>query len=72
MGFGSASMQVLHGEEAVVPRGSGHLLAGEIADAMPGGRDGMSLAVLERIANGIDTLPAAMTRAFRLGMQMSQ
>lgn len=70
--FGPMSMEALHGDEAVIPRGGGHLLAGEIADAMPGGSNGMSLQVLERIAAGIDTLPAAMTRSFRVGMQMAQ
>ena len=32
--FGSRSMAELHGEEAVIPRGGGHVLAGEIAAAL--------------------------------------
>ncbi len=62
--FGSASPQWLHNEEAVIPRGRGHLLAAEIADAMPGGDDG-SAARLDRIAESLDRLPHAMTRAWK-------
>lgn len=35
MNFGPESFRALHGDEAVIPRGSGHLLAQEIAEAMP-------------------------------------
>ncbi|KKM75615.1 hypothetical protein LCGC14_1388460, partial [marine sediment metagenome] len=62
--FGAASSVDLHGQEAVVPRGGGHLLAGEIASAMPGGDD-QSLERLDRIAESLDELPSTMTRAWK-------
>jgi len=40
--FGAQSSAVLHGQEAVVPKGGGHQLAGEIASAMKGMRGGGS------------------------------
>ena len=38
--FGAQSSAVLHGPEAVIPKGGGHLLAGEIAAAMSGMKGG--------------------------------
>jgi hypothetical protein len=35
MNFGDIQMRALHDEEAVIPRGGGHLLASEIASALP-------------------------------------
>jgi hypothetical protein len=61
--FGPMSMQMLHNEEAVIPRGGGHVLAGEIADSMP--EDGPSVAFLGRIAAGIESLPTEIRRGFR-------
>ena len=70
--FGSASLSVLHGQEAVVPRGGGHLLAAEIAAAMPGSADGSeSLDRLDRIAAGIDALPRTLKRAIRDGLLLA-
>jgi len=67
--FGSVSPALLHGEEAVVPRGKGHVLASEIAAAMPKpGADRAQLHRLDRIAAGIDSLPRQMKRAFRDGL----
>ena len=42
--FGPSSLTVLHGREAVIPQGSSHILAREIAGAMGGG--GMNLGPL--------------------------
>jgi len=68
--FGTETRTTLHGQEAVIPRGKGHVLAGEIAGAMPG--NGMDSATLSRIADGIDSLPATMKRAFRDGLLLAQ
>ena len=38
--FGRESIVATHGSEAIIPQGSGHLLAGEIARAMPVGGGG--------------------------------
>ena len=65
--FGAASSVDLHGQEAVVPRGGGHLLAGEIASAMPGS-DAAQLDRLDRIAESLDDLPSTMTRAWKNAM----
>lgn len=62
MNFGSVSPALLHNDEAVIPRGSGHLLAAEIAAAMPGSGDN---ATLEAIRAGIEGLPRAIKRAIR-------
>lgn len=74
--FGTVSPELLHGEEAVVPRGKGHVLAAEIAAALPrGGRGdsgGAQLKKLDRIASGIDSLPNAMKRAFRDGLLLAR
>jgi hypothetical protein len=64
--FGSATATNLHGQEAVIPRGKGHMLAGEIAGSMPD-----NAAVLERIAGGIESLPLMMKRAVRDGLLLA-
>jgi hypothetical protein len=64
--FGAQSFQPLHNQEAVIPRGGGHLLAGEIADSMPAGDEQLSL--LGRIAGALDDLPFEMRKAFRNAM----
>jgi hypothetical protein len=64
-GFGRSFPTVLHGNEAVIPQGRGHLLAGEIAAAMPGAGEDGSGALLARIAAGVESLPAEMRRVWR-------
>ncbi len=66
--FGAASSVDLHGQEAVVPRGGGHILAGEIASAMPGNRDDGSLEELQAIRESLDDLPSTITRAWKNAM----
>lgn len=64
--FGPESLQPLHNQEAVIPRGGGHILAGEIAEAMPGNDEQLSL--LRRIAGALEQMPAENRRAFRNAM----
>jgi len=64
--FGAQSFQPLHNQEAVIPRGGGHILAGEIADAMPGQDELLSL--VREMANGIRELPLEMRKGFRNAM----
>ena len=59
--FGSQSLTALHHEEAVIPRGGGHLLAGEIAAAMPDSNN----AVLGEIREELRDLPFTLTRAWK-------
>ena len=66
MDFGPESFQPLHNQEAVIPRGGGHVLAGEIADAMPGQDEQLSL--LRRIAGALEIMPAENRKAFRNAM----
>lgn len=61
--FGQVSIQALHNDEAVIPRGKGHMLAGEIAQAMPG--DDRMAATLDRIEAALSALPQTIKRAFR-------
>jgi hypothetical protein len=68
MDFGRESFQPLHNQEAVIPRGGGHLLAGEIASAMPGG--GEEISLLREIAGYLRDSPDAMRKAFRNAMIM--
>jgi hypothetical protein len=67
MNFGRESFHALHGDEAIVPRGGGHMLAGEIAASLP--EDSAQLAALERIAGSLEDLPATMRRALTHAMQ---
>lgn len=70
--FGMGTPAVLHGQEAVIPQGKGHLLAGEIASAMPrGSSDDASLSRLDRIAMGIESLPITLKRAVSQGMALA-
>ncbi len=64
--FGAVTPTNLHGQEAVIPRGKGHMLAGEIAGSMPD-----NAAILERIAGGIESLPLMMKRAVRDGLLLA-
>jgi hypothetical protein len=70
MNFGKQSFQPLHGHEAVIPAGKGHLLAGEIASAMPGGGD-LSASKLDEMVQAINNLPHAMRRSFRDGLMQA-
>lgn len=64
--FGNVAPVDLHGQEAVVPRGRGHLLAAEIAAAMPQSA-GMGAVVdrLDRLISLNSDLPHTMRRAMR-------
>ena len=62
--FGSGTLSVLHNQEAVIPRGSGHILAGEIAAAMPGD-DEMSRGFQLLGDRLVDELPRKIARGFR-------
>lgn len=64
MDFGRESTAFLHNQEAVIPRGSGHMLAAEIAAAMPGPDSAMA-GTLEAIRAGIEGLPRAISRGYR-------
>lgn len=61
--FGAESFQPLHNQEAVIPRGGGHVLAGEIAEAMPGQDEQLSL--LRRLVDAAERAPAETRKAFR-------
>lgn len=65
--FGPASLSVLHNQEAVIPRGKGHLLAAEIAAAMPRGRgsDSGMLAELRALRSELGQLPRLLARGIR-------
>ena len=74
--FGPGTQTVLHGSEAVIPRGGGHQLANEIAGALARrngpARDTDALAErFERIGSKLDSLPRAIQRAVRDGMLLS-
>lgn len=71
--FGSSTLSVLHRQEAVIPRGRGHLLAAEIAAAMPrGGRgDGAMAAELRGIRDDLARLPRVLARGIRDGMLLA-
>jgi len=56
-GFGTETATMLHGNEAVIPQGKGHQLAGEIAGALPGAGAGISSADLDRLAERIVSAP---------------
>ncbi|MBX7185026.1 MAG: hypothetical protein K1Y01_07760 [Vicinamibacteria bacterium] len=64
--FGAESFQPLHNQEAVIPRGGGHILAGEIAAAMPGNDEQLSL--LRRLVDAAERAPAETRKAFRNAM----
>lgn len=68
MDFGTETPGVaLHGNEAVIPQGGGHRLAGEIASAMPG----MENALLQRILSALERMPGDVTRAIRNGQLLA-
>ena len=70
--FGSQTAMTLHAEEAVIPKGGGHQLAGEIASSLKGGtRTDPQLAHLAKISAGIDNLPNTLKRAVRDGMLLA-
>jgi hypothetical protein len=68
-GFGQQTATFLHGQEAVIPRGGGHILAGEIAASLPGaGGDSAMAAELAEIRGALERLPITLTRAWRNAM----
>lgn len=75
--FGTQTPTFLHGKEAVIPQGKGHMLAREIADAM--GRRGqgndpaltMALGELRASLVSLRNLPREMQRAMRDGIQLA-
>jgi hypothetical protein len=71
MDFGQASQTVLHGQEAVIPRGGGHQLAGEIARSLHGEMGGAGLMAevqgLRSEMRGVrDDLNRRLVEAFRI------
>lgn len=64
--FGPESWHPLHNQEAVIPRGGGHMLAGEIADSMPGQEEQLSL--LRRLVAAAEAAPAETRKAMRNAM----
>ncbi len=74
--FGPSSLEALHGREAIIPEGSGHRLAAEIARAMDTRRpnDAMmleQLSELRRMSADLRGLPRAIQRAVRDGMLLA-
>jgi len=67
--FGPESWHPLHNQEAVIPRGGGHLLAGEIASAMPGQDEQTSL--LREIRALLQDAPRENRKAFRDAMLLA-
>jgi hypothetical protein len=66
-GFGRETMAALHNQEAVIPRGKGHLLASEIAAALPS-ETGFGTEQLDHISETLDALPYTLTRAWKSAM----
>lgn len=74
--FGRESPALLHGSEAVIPRGGGHMLAEEIARAMGRTREPSRIDALlergfDRIGSKLDGLPRSIQRAVRDGMLLA-
>lgn len=67
--FGTVFPTNLHGSEAVIPRGKGHLLAGEIASEMGG--DGGQSAILREVSGKLDELPRKIARAWATAAQLA-
>jgi hypothetical protein len=65
--FGRESARMLHNEEAVVPRGGGHMLAAEIAAAMPQ-RDETQLMLLNE---KLDALPRLIGLEYLRAMRLA-
>jgi hypothetical protein len=67
MNFGSATSTVLHGSEAVIPRGGGHVLAGEIASGLGRGQaaDPGMLDELRAMRGDLSELPRRFARSMR-------
>lgn len=72
MDFGPVMPTMLHGTEAVVPQGSGHQLAGEIARAMPNTAHDERLAMgVSRMTRKLDSLPRAIAMSVRDAMLLA-
>jgi hypothetical protein len=74
--FGAATTAILHGNEAVIPQGRGHMLAGEIASALDR-RDrspdnGEQINELRQMRSDLAELPIAIQRAIRDGMLLAR
>lgn len=66
MNFGRETPAMLHEDEAVIPKGGGHVLAGEIATSMRGKGDGDQTAEkLDKLIALFERQPAAMARAWK-------
>jgi predicted phage tail protein len=70
MSFGAARNVTVHGDEAILPRGKGHVLAGEIAQAMPGGGSETAMH-LRALRGSMDALPYTLVRALRSARVMA-
>jgi len=73
LNFGKQRRVNLHGNEAVIPRGSGHELAGEIAAGLmsTGGRGGTSRPIVIHNRTVLDGREVARSTVQHLGEQMS-
>jgi hypothetical protein len=71
--FGAQTHAVLHNQEAVIPRGRGHVLAAEIAAAMPNnGMNEEHLAELKALRRDMGRMPTMLKRALRFSAQMQR
>jgi hypothetical protein len=76
--FGPVSVNLLHGREAIIPQGQGHMLAREIASAMGGNRSRQDnqiaeqLGMLQSTMAGLRSLPRDIQRAVRDGAIFAQ
>jgi hypothetical protein len=69
--FGVETPTTLHGAEAVIPQGRGHMLAAEIAAALPGGGPGGGGDVVAAIHAMRQALPRQIGRAVRDAMLLA-
>jgi len=68
--FGTESREALHGKEAVIPKGGGHQLAGEIAASLKSKSMAGDpvVALLTRAVSALERQPETMKRAMRHGL----
>jgi hypothetical protein len=67
--FGTETPTVLHGAEAVIPQGRGHMLAAEIATALPGGGNADVVEHLVGLRRDMAELPRHLARSVRHAVQ---